>query len=74
MADKADIANDLMELNLEAALRNQRQATPVTAANDPDCEECGTEIPAARRAALPHCTTCVDCQQLLELRKKAQGI
>ncbi|WOB77663.1 DksA/TraR family C4-type zinc finger protein [Brevundimonas nasdae] len=28
----------------------------------PDCVECGDEIPAARRTAMPGATTCVHCQ------------
>ena len=30
------------------------------------CEECGDEIPEARRLAIKGCTTCIDCQTLLE--------
>ncbi len=28
----------------------------------PDCVECGDEIPATRRTAMPGATTCVHCQ------------
>lgn len=28
----------------------------------PDCVQCGDEIPAARRTAMPGATTCVHCQ------------
>jgi len=69
MADKADIAGDYIEQSLELALQNQRnQARPNSTA--PYCEECGTEIPAKRREALPGCPTCVDCQQLLEAKTR----
>ncbi len=48
MADKADIADDLIAQNLEAAMANHRNQ--VTQHNDePYCLECGEEIPAARR-------------------------
>lgn len=67
MADKADIAGDYIEKSIEVALANIRNQ-PRTTSNDPDCEECGVEIPARRRAALPGCSTCVDCQQLLETK------
>lgn len=35
-----------------------------------ECEDCGDEIPAARREAAKGCTRCVDCQQHHELRRK----
>ena len=33
-----------------------------------ECEECGIEIPAARRRAAPWAVCCVDCQGLREGR------
>lgn len=69
MADKADIAGDYIEQSLELALENQRKQ-PTASSTDPDCEECGQEIPAKRREALPGCPTCVDCQQLLEMKTR----
>ena len=32
------------------------------------CEDCGGEIPAARRKAVPGCTRCVGCQKEAEGR------
>lgn len=70
MADKADIAGDYIEMSLEHALKKQRNQ--VAPANDePYCLECGEEIPAKRREALPGCATCVDCQQALEHHNKS---
>ncbi|BAU76146.1 TraR/DksA C4-type zinc finger protein [Metapseudomonas furukawaii] len=34
-----------------------------------ECDECGDEIPQARRLAVPGCRFCVDCQGLLEVRR-----
>ncbi|RRV80372.1 TraR/DksA C4-type zinc finger protein [Stutzerimonas stutzeri] len=34
-----------------------------------ECEECGIEIPAARRKAYPSAVCCVDCQGLREGRR-----
>ena len=34
-----------------------------------DCDECGTDIPEARRLAVPGCRFCVECQGLLEVRR-----
>lgn len=33
-----------------------------------DCESCGTDIPEARRLAVPGCRFCVECQGLRERR------
>lgn len=33
-----------------------------------DCEECGVEIPKARRLAAPWATCCIDCASLKERR------
>ncbi len=33
-----------------------------------DCEECGIDIPRARREAAPWAVCCVDCQSLREIR------
>lgn len=72
MADKADIAGDYIEKSLELSLANQRnQVTPIN--DEPYCLECGDEIPAARREALPGCAHCVSCQQDLELTKRTRG-
>lgn len=34
-----------------------------------ECEECGIEIPEARRRAAPWAVCCVDCQGLREARR-----
>ena len=36
------------------------------------CDECGDEIPEARRIAMPGCTLCIDCQE--EFEKKGYDI
>lgn len=68
MADNADRAAELMEHRMATALRaRQTQPPPVTA---PECEDCGEEIPAARRRALPWAARCVECQTVMEGRKR----
>ena len=37
------------------------------------CAECGEDIPAPRRAAVPGCQTCAECQSIIELRNKQRG-
>lgn len=66
MADNADIAADLMERRMQAALSSRlslRIPNP-----DPECEDCGHEIPQARREAAPWATTCIECQSIREER------
>lgn len=67
MADKADIAGELMEMRLEDALANRPAWIGIDLAVT-DCEDCGFEIPAARRQAAPWATTCIDCQGIRERR------
>lgn len=70
MADKADIAQELIEWRMEQAMA-ARVATS-QAANDaagPECVDCGEEIPAARRERLPGVATCVPCQTRREGRR-----
>ena len=38
------------------------------AVTDPECEDCGQEIPQARRDAAPWATTCIECQVIREQR------
>lgn len=68
MADAADIANDELQRQLDVILAGRRTAPPYTISAS-ECEECGVAIPAARRQAVPGCSTCVDCQALLEMRR-----
>lgn len=63
MADDADRASAQDERAMEllmTQLRASRAQTPTpTAALD--CEQCGDEIPHARRVAVPHTRQCVRC-------------
>ena len=65
MADIADIANDAEQARLERILKNYR--TVVVRPSAQYCEDCNTEIPEARRLAIPGVTTCVQCQKTNEL-------
>lgn len=68
MADLIDIAGELAEWQLEMAmLRHKAKTQP--GEGTLECEECGESIPEARRKALPGCRTCVDCQELREVRR-----
>jgi phage/conjugal plasmid C-4 type zinc finger TraR family protein len=52
-------------MNAVAAVRRQleRQAAEPSAE---ECEECGDEIPEARRLAVPGCKLCVFCKERQE--------
>lgn len=70
MADKADLAQDLIEWRLQQVMAARVIAG--AAANEaagPECVDCGEEIPAARRERLPGVTTCVPCQTRREGRR-----
>jgi phage/conjugal plasmid C-4 type zinc finger TraR family protein len=39
-----------------------------------ECDDCGAEIPPARRAALPGTRTCVGCQMARDAKQRSGGI
>lgn len=61
----------------EAALTAERErairaaSAALAGAGTTDCANCGEEIPAARRKALPSATRCIGCQT--KLAKPRQG-
>lgn len=58
MADIADKAQDSYERWLQSKIAvSQQIATPTT-----ECVDCGGEIGAKRKQALPHAIRCVGCQ------------
>lgn len=58
-------AQRLQDERLEHAIANRVQYQGESAE---DCESCGTDIPEARRLAVPGCRFCVECQGLRERR------
>lgn len=69
MADKADIASDYIDWRMEQALQARQAVAQAPAREVLECEDCGDEIPAARRERLPGVTTCVPCQTRREGRR-----
>jgi phage/conjugal plasmid C-4 type zinc finger TraR family protein len=69
MADLIDDANDHAEHLLQQALAQHQPRAGGQATSAEWCESCGVEIPQARRAAVPGCQYCIDCQTLLEARR-----
>lgn len=66
MADDADNAQQQAELLAETIARF---ATPKFIGESlTECDECGNDIPEARRIAAKGCTLCIECQRVLELK------
>jgi len=60
--DRAQSINEQAQADALAAHRRRQSAGP----SAKECEDCAEEIPEKRRAAIPGCTRCVSCQELLE--------
>ncbi len=67
-----DQANDLVEQNINHAIQAHRINHNAVSAEH--CEECGEDIPQARRIAVPGCQTCAECQGIIELKRKQRGM
>jgi len=52
-----------IDASIDDAVRSARSRLPSGRSLE-HCEECGVEIPAARRAALPGVRRCRDCQSI----------
>lgn len=62
MADEVDICNDAI---LRAAEERTAQIrASLQGEGQDECEECGCEIPAARRSAAPWAIRCAPCQEI----------
>ncbi|HAW3351334.1 TPA: TraR/DksA family transcriptional regulator [Escherichia coli] len=72
MADMIDTAAEIEELQRNAALSVHRIDRSAVSAEH--CEECGEDIPEARRIAVPGCQTCAECQGIIELKRKQRGM
>ena len=63
MSDVVDIANDRVELSLQASLARRVRFEGIS---NTHCEECNAEIPQRRRELLRGVKLCVECQQIAE--------
>lgn len=66
MADEIDVANDVI---LRAAEERTAaiQASLLGEGQD-ECEDCGCEIPPARRAAMKSAIRCAPCQEVADAK------
>lgn len=71
MSDIADKANDAMQENLDRLLA-QRQM-PSTEPSALECEECGADIPEARRITVAGTQHCTECASMLERKRFING-
>ena len=72
MADIIDTAAEIEELQRNAALSAHRIDHNAVSAEY--CDECGENIPEPRRAAVPGCQTCAECQSVMDLKNKQRGV
>ena len=70
--DIIDTAAEIEELQRNAALSAHRIDRSAVSAEH--CEECGDPIPYLRRAAIPCCQMCAECQGIIELKRRQIGI
>lgn len=68
MADIIDEAMEVIDLTADAKVAVIRRQLSRPGCRH--CENCAEEIPLARRQLLPSVTTCVTCQEILELRER----
>lgn len=58
---KDDAVQEQIDVSIDDAVRRARSRLPMGPSRH-RCEDCGREIPAARRQVLPGVRLCVDCQ------------
>ncbi|EOA2698948.1 TraR/DksA family transcriptional regulator [Citrobacter freundii] len=69
MPDEIDRDQEFNEQRLEDMIEQNRYR-PGSAPSSFYCRLCGKPIPEKRRQTLPGVTTCTECQQHLEYRKR----
>ncbi|HHT5016070.1 TPA: TraR/DksA family transcriptional regulator [Citrobacter koseri] len=72
MPEIIDQANELTQQRIDMAIAAHRLNRNAVSAER--CEECDEPIPEPRRAAVPGCQTCAECQADLELIRKQRGL
>lgn len=60
MAEQAQ--EERLQQTLDSRVRYQGESAT-------ECDDCGADIPEARRLAVPGCRLCVDCQGLREVKR-----
>ena len=68
--DDKGLFNEQFSTDLALLQHQQRHAIDPNAVSAEFCQECGNEIPQARREALPGVQTCIECQAAFELAER----
>ncbi len=58
--------NDQIDATVQDGIRRAQERLAALGPGATHCDECGKEIPAARRAAVPGARLCVPCQEEAE--------
>lgn len=66
MTDMFDRAQELEEAQRVRALQAQAIRASAGSASMLQCQDCGEDIPEARRRAAAGCRRCIDCQRIAE--------
>lgn len=69
MADILEMAAEQEENFRRGLVESRVRPAPAHTISATECEECGGEIPAARRLAVPGCQRCIECQHEWELSR-----
>jgi phage/conjugal plasmid C-4 type zinc finger TraR family protein len=69
VADDMDLAQGINEQHLVDSLAEHQRKTAAdrSRTSQRECEDCGEEIPEARRLAAPGCRRCLECQATFEI-------
>lgn len=70
---KDGAVQDQIDASIKDALKSVRRRLP-SGPSLKNCEECGNEIPEARRQALPGVRLCVPCQAEADKEVKAHSL
>src|SRR5579862_4016852 len=70
---KDGAVQDQIDASINDALKSVRRRLPAGPGLS-HCEECGAEIPQARRAALPGVRLCIPCQDEADKKVKAHSL
>lgn len=65
--------NDQIQDSINDEIKRARKSVPCGVSLE-YCEECGEEIPEARRIAIPGVKLCVQCQEEVDKQQKAVSL
>ena len=69
---KDGAVQDQIDASVEDAVRRARSEM-ARGESLHECEECGSQIPSARREAVPGVRHCIECQEAAEAKRASSG-